>query len=748
VKASFASLPAVVQHIPQMRGRAIVLGLLLTACGPLLLLAEGLPLSPAGMLAAVEDDPLPAKAPDRFNPDPGGRRARSTVRPPTDNQPVVPDLFAPVIPLASLEDQVEFGSEKLPYRLRLPRRNLTADQEFIEDLPYPTFPMSQGGVGLLPNAIPQINRWEIPFGQLSRYPDRHMAETPYLDGPLRLFDPYKASLLKGDSPIIGKDIFLSILVQDQIEVEFRRTPVGSAISSARSNSNEFFGRSESYTLLNNLSMTIELFKGETAFKPIQWAIHLTPVFNINYNEFKETGIVSPDPRGPNYPANNPNPRPPLTIANPGDIDRLIGDDFHRLAGKDLGGTRYTQRTRETVVLQEAFAEIHIRDLSDTYDFASSRIGSQLFVSDFRGFIFNDTDPGIRIFGNYDNNRIQYNAAYFNIREKDTFSGLNQYSARGQDVFILNLFRQDFLSLFLPKTDVLAQGYTAQLSFHANLDHGEQHYDKTGVIVRPAPIGGPIDEHDVNAFYLGWAGDGHIGWLNITHAFYEVLGHDDLNGISGRGVDINAQMFALELSRDYDYLRPHFTFFYASGDDDVRDNVGRGFDAIYDNPTLAGAPFSFFTRQGFGLANAAVLAKAPNSLLLDLRTQKTEGQSNFVNPGTLLVGVGLDADLTPKLKMQFNANYIRFVDTDAIKEALFANQVDRELGWDINLGFTYRPTLTQNIVINAGFGAFLPGRGYRDIYRENTNPVPGFTMDPKGEIDSFLYSGLIAITLRY
>ena len=367
---------------------------------------------------------------------------------------------------------------------------------------------------------------------------------------------------------------------------------------------------------------------------------------------------------------------------------------------------------------------------------------------FGWFIFNDTNTGERVFGNYDNNHLQYNAAYFTQREKDTFSGLNQYSARGQDIFIANVYRQDALNLFLPASNNLALGYTAQLSFHANLDHGQQHYDKTDTLVRPAPIGGPIEEHDVNTFYFGLAGDGHIGWLNVTHAFYEVLGRDDKNGIAGRAVDVNAQMFAIELSRDYDFLRPKVSFLYASGDRKATDSHATGFDSIQDSPTFIGNPFSFYARQGFGLANAAILAKPGNSLLLDLRTSKSEGQANYVNPGTLIFGVGLDADLTPKLRVQFNANYIRMVDSDPVKVALFANQVDNELGYDISLGFTYRPLLNENIIINAGFGAFLPGRGYRDIYRDLTNPVPGFTQNPSGEIDSFLYSGLIAITLRY
>ena len=188
--------------------------------------------------------------------------------------------------------------------------------------------------------------------------------------------------------------------------------------------------------------------------------------------------------------------------------------------------------------------------------------------------------------------------FFNLREKDTFSGLNQYSARGQDVLVANVFRQDALSLFLPSSNPLALGYTAEFLILASLDHGEQHFDKNGFLVRPAPVGGPIVEHDINSFYLGWTGDGHIGWLNVTHAFYQALGHDDKNPIAGHSVNINAQMAALELSVDRDYLRPKFSLFYASGDGNPRDKWATGFDSILDNPTFIGSPLFVLRPAGF------------------------------------------------------------------------------------------------------------------------------------------------------
>jgi len=112
---------------------------------------------------------------------------------------------------------------------------------------------------------------------------------------------------------------------------------------------------------------------------------------------------------------------------------------------------------DLIGIQEALVEIHLLDLSPNYDFVSSRYGIQPFLSDFRGFIFADNEPGVRLFGNYFANRLQWNAVYFYMLEKDTNSGLNRLIGRDQNVAIANLYYQDFIW----------PGYTAQLSFHYN-----------------------------------------------------------------------------------------------------------------------------------------------------------------------------------------------------------------------------------------------------------------------------------------
>lgn len=595
------------------------------------------------------------------------------------------------------------------------------------------------------------DRWNLSIPVWMRYnsPNR---ETPYMYNTPRLWDPYKQSVLKGDVPIAGQDIFLSLTGTSFTSYEARDIPTPSGVSSSSANSSEFFGAGDQMEVDQFFSFSVDLFKGETVFQPVSWLLHLEPVYNINYVRVKENGILSVDPRGSDSQSDNSgvftnnggtgNTGGGIDLGNPGgltpgDPGGILAGGAH-FVGPQRFGDRYVTRTKDFASLQEAFAEIHLADFTDNYDFVSMRVGNQPFNSDFRGFIFNDTNLGARIFGNMDSNRWQYNVAAFDMREKDTYSELNTFDSRHQYVFVANVFRQDFF----------AKGYTAQLNFLANLDDANTHYDRTGNLIEPEVLGGPIEPHDLRAYYFGWNGDGHIGRFNVTHSFYEVIGKDTLNGLAGRSVDINAQMAALELSYDQDWIRYKASFFYASGDGNPTDGQARGFDTILDSPNFIGGPFSYYARQGFIFGDTAVAFKQRNSLVLDLRSSKTEGQSNFVNPGVFIYGVGTDMDLLPTLKLFLNANYIRMADTSTVNFALHTANVTPEVGWDLSAGVQYRPLLTQNVIISAGLGALIPGNGYKAIYQTNTIPVPGYDSPPAGHVDSFLYSAFTAVTLTY
>ena len=597
-----------------------------------------------------------------------------------------------------------------------------------------------------PGTVGNLDRWYLPIPVWQRYNNTDI-ESPYMYQTPQLWNPYKQSILKGDTPVLGQDIFLSMTATSFTSYEARDIPTPAGVSTAQANSSEFYGEGNQMEVDQFFTFSLDLFKGETVFQPVTWDLHVQPVYNINYTRVEEDGVLSVDPRGSGSQSDNNgggtnnsgngNNNNGGNTGPGGGLPGNPGGGFQHVGPERFGDT-YLTRSKDFFSLQEAFLELHIADLSDNYDFLSLRVGNQPFNADFRGFVFNDTNLGVRLFGNMDSNRWQYNVAAFDMREKDTYSELNTFDSRDQYVFVANVYRQDFLF----------KGLTEQLDFLTNLDDADEHYDRTGNLVRPAPIGGPIEPHDLRAYYFGWNGDGHIGRFNITHSFYEVVGRDTLNGIAGQPVDINAQMAALELSYDQDWVRLKASFFYQSGDDNPQDGHATGFDTIVDNPNFIGGPFSYFSRQGFVFGDTSVNFKQSNSLVVDLRSSKDEGQANFVNPGVFIYGLGSEMTLTPTLKLFLNANYIRMVDTQTVNFALHTNNISPDVGFDLSGGIQYRPLLTNNVIISAGLGSLIPLDGYKSIYETNTETVPGYPSPPSGHVDSFLYSGFAAVTLTY
>jgi hypothetical protein len=511
---------------------------------------------------------------------------------------------------------------------------------------------------------PEPDRWSIAMPDWDRYGIG--GEHPYVKGSK--WDPFNRNKLKGDVPIIGKQTFLNLTATSDTFLDGRRLPTPTDVSSARPGSSDFFGKGNQLFLDQTFAFSFDLFHGDTSFRPVDWRIRITPVVSLNYLAVEELGVVNVDV------------------------------------------TKGTTRLDSHLGLQEAFAEVKLHDLGPNYDFVSVRAGIQAFNSDFRGFLFVEEQPGVRFFGNLDSNRWQYNVAYFNFLEKNTNSGLNSMALRNQQVIIANAYRQDFLF----------PGYTAQLSVHYNKDDASIHFDDNGFLVRPAPIGavfssGMIRPHSVHAAYLGWTGDGHIGPLNLTHAFYQAFGNDSFNAIAGRAVTINAQMAALELSYDKDWFRIKSSVFYASGSANPASGRARGFDSIDDFPEFGGGIFSLWNRESIRLTGSGVALNSGDSLLPDLRSNKDEGQANFVNPGVFLANLGAEFDLTPKLRGFANVNYLRFEHTETLEQILFQSPIHHSIGVDSGIGVRYRPPLTENFSIAAGAAALIPDQGLRDIY---------------------------------
>jgi hypothetical protein len=515
------------------------------------------------------------------------------------------------------------------------------------------------------------DRWRIGFPEYDRYGDKGARgrDIPFTKG--RWYDPYNLNWLKGDYPVIGNKIFMILSAVSSSTVEFSRTPKPSDVSSVRPGSAEFFGQPEQLAVNQIFQFTFEMFHGDSTFRPRDWAIKISPTVSLpNYLDARELGVVNIDVR------------------------------------------RGTNRTDTHFSLEEAFAEVKLTDVNENFDFVSARVGIQPFVSDFRGFIFSDNNLGARLFGSWDNNRFQFNAAYFAQLEKDTNSGLNRFDRRQQNVYIANIFRQDFIR----------KGYTIQASALYNDDRRSIKFDRNGFLVRPALIG-DVRPHAIKVGYVGVNGDGHLGRLNLTNSYYYAFGRDDRNPIAGRPVHVSAHMAAVETSIDVDYLRFRGSVFWAQGDQNPTDDQANGFDAILDDPNFVGGQFSFWNRNGIRLTQTGVGLVQPNSILPSLRSSKIEGQANFVNPGIFIYNAGVDVEVTQRIKAVFNANYLRFHRTEPLEYVLFQPNIRHDIGWDLSLGVAYRPLLINNITMTFGAATLKPGRGFRDIYTDATRNCP-------------------------
>lgn len=586
--------------------------------------------------------------------------------------------------LPTPSDALASGAEEVPAPLPDPEPTVLGDPygnvyDFAGQRPvadplfrYPTFPTAgfSGASSVLPaerqessHFVPMEDRWRIGLPPWDRYGHGHPRLDDYPFAPGTIFNPYTQNLLKEDFPVIGQHTFFDLRASSRTITNFRQVPTPNTPfeSTPTPGQDDFFGDPNGFLFLQYYTFAMELNHGDKAFKPNDWRIRIAPVINQNYLEVYEYGVVRPD----------------------------VED----------GRRRY----RGFASLEEWFLEFKLADVSPTYDFVSFRGGSQPFTSDFRGFIFSDLNRAIRLFGTRLSNQDQFNLVVFDQREKDTNSFLNTFDSRGQDIIIANYYRQDFVW----------PGHTVQASFHYDYDQKSLHYDDNGFLVRPDPVG-LAQPHEVNACYVGMASDGHINELNVTSAFYYAFGHDTLNPQALQPIDIGASMAAVELSYSPDWIRFRSSFFFASGDNDISDGRGGGFDGIIDNTQFAGGEFSFWVRQQIKLLGTNL--KNLLSIYPDLRaTNKWQSQANFVNPGLQLYNAGIDFELTPRTRLVTNCNFLFFDTTNVLESFVFQDHISKSIGTDLSLGVESRPLLNNNWIFRAGVSGLVVGDGFRDLY---------------------------------
>ncbi|MGX7951568.1 hypothetical protein ACWPM1_03285 [Tsuneonella sp. HG249] len=495
----------------------------------------------------------------------------------------------------------------------------------------------------------------------------------------RWFDPYNQNTLKGDRPldpadwplITGHDWFFQASAISDTVIEPRTFPIPVGVQTTeRPGSLDVFGKDASYVLSQTFILGAALTKGSTAFKPPHVEYRVALAVNLNYADVPERRVLSVLPSKPSHR-----------------FDHFVG-------------------------VQEAFIDYHLRDVSDRYDFDSIRVGIQPFQADFRGFLFNDQQLGVRLFGDRDNNRFQYNLAAFWRLEKDTNSGLNAILQTPRDdfLFVANVYRQDFLIPALTSQVTVAYNRNREGSI------GDIHIDDNGFPARPALLG-DLRPHEYDVVYLGYNADGRVGRVNLTASLYGALGEDRNSFFTSRAAEIRAFFAAAEASYDRDWMRFRLSGLYASGDGDPYDDTESGYDAVFENPIFAGADTSYWIRQSIPFAGGgrAVSVNNRNGVLASLRSSKEEGQSNFNNPGTMLAGAGADFDLTPELRLSTNANHLWFENTSSLEALRNEGSVPKAIGWDLSAAAIWRPKATQNIVARLSAAALLPGAGFKDLF---------------------------------
>ena len=520
-----------------------------------------------------------------------------------------------------------------------------------ENLPPPK-PFEAGG------NLPVPDRWRI-LDALGR--------------PENWLDPYNTNTYKGDKPIFGEDWFLNVSAISDSRIEPSRVPTGiNPQYTARPLENNTFGRYGRLLFNQNLIASFELFQGNTAFKPPDLEFRFTPVFNYNHLAVGEVGLVRINP-----------------------AKGVVRDDAY------LG-------------IQEAFIDKHIRNVSEYYDFDSFRVGIQPFNADFRGFLFQDNQLGVRVFGNRESNRWQYNLALFpphRIRTRTAGSTRSPESYATTTCSSPICSGRTSLSRVSPRRSFTCTTVTARRK--------DFHFDQNGFLVRPAQIGDNRGyNYDVN--YIGLNGDGHFGRVNLTTSAYYAFGdlsHNQFNpNPNNKGASINAFFAAAEPSIDFDWARFRLSGLYASGAGKPQKSA-QWLRRSRREPAIR--------RRGHQLlyppdhsADRRRRCRAQHRERHPRRPARLEGRGPVKfhqSRHRCWPALARDFDILPELRVSTNFNYLRFAETAPLEFLRHQSHIRNSLGYDLSAAITYRPLFSQNVVLRLSGSMLLPGDGLRDLF---------------------------------
>jgi hypothetical protein len=446
-----------------------------------------------------------------------------------------------------------------------------------------------------------------------------------------LYDPYAPNVLKGDYPLFGDKVFFAGTATFDGIVDYKRNL--DYFQNNRIRNVPFYD----HNVLSQMTgvLAAEIFHGDTVFAPKDWSGKVSGVGRWRCGDLNAT-------------------------------DFGCGEDFRFF---------------------EAFGEAKLFEIGNTFDPTSLRAGLQGFNSDFFGFIYNDVQPGARLFSEIARNRFKTNFAFFERLNKEKLSGLNEFKLRDHRVGVVSLQWDDFI---LPGFNILPNFVWSN--------------DRAPGVVK----GGVLD-----AFYIGVTTNGRIDRFNVNSAFYYVTGTTARNTPNGRTQFIQAGFAFAQAAYPIAYWNPRFAIGWASGDPDPRDNVANGFDPVFDNVNFAGGQFSYLFGEKIQLGATTVLRG--NSIFPSLRGANATSQ--YVNPGVLALNPGVDVALAPTLTAEANYAYVRFDDTATLvaNTKFKGRNVSEEIGHEFNGGLTWKPLLNEQLILFGGGAVFLPAGAVKDLF---------------------------------
>ena len=114
---------------------------------------------------------------------------------------------------------------------------------------------------------------------------------------------------------------------------------------------------------------------------------------------------------------------------------------------------------------------------------------------------------------------------------------------------------------------------------------------------------------------------------------------------------------------------------------------------------------------------------PLSLLPSLRSNKEEGQANFVNPGSFPVanlGADFNGDDQTARVCEWQLSSVS-IEPNPWSLLLFQHPIQHSIGIDLGVGLEYRPPLSENIIVTVGgvCSRWFRAQASQEIYNGKT-----------------------------